>query len=220
MGAYVARTVTVREWLGLKKRAEGLLAAGEDGSYLGMILCLSFFLCGCLAGAAAAGEMAPGGASEALASVGTPGEGGLTGAVYFSKLLSTGKYHIAAVFFGFSVLGVVCVPCLAAARGFFLCFTVSALTRTYGAASAPLTLAMFSGCILVALPCFFVLSVQSFSSSLALYRVAARKAAGGRAGQGIYGRRFTARCALCAIAVAVSALADALLAPRIASLYL
>jgi hypothetical protein len=195
----------------MKRRA----AQWADGGYLGAALCVSFFLCGCFVGATAAGTLAPerlGEYAEGLRV--TEGAGGITGAAYLARLLSAGRYHAAAVFFGFSVLGVACVPGLAAVRGFFLCFTAAAFTRMYGAEGAALTAAMFASNIVIALPCFFILSVQSFMSSLALIRSATRR---GSARAQPYGRLFFARCAMCVPALAASALADTLLVPRVMS---
>lgn len=198
----------------LKKRLASARTPGFSYGHLGTVLCASLFLCGCFVGAAAAGALTRDGMLEYLSGMNMTADGAvLSGAGYVSKLLSECKYHIAAVFFGFSVLGVVCVPCLAAVRGFFLCFTVSAFTRMYGAGGIPLTLAMFAACVTITLPCFFVLSVQSFSSSLALLRTVSR---GNTArGQPPYGARFFRNCALCVPALAASALIDALLIPRI-----
>jgi uncharacterized membrane protein SpoIIM required for sporulation len=194
-----------------KKRTAA--APGLDGGYLGAVFCASFFLCGCFVGATAAGGLAPERLREYIAALDVPaGGGGLVGAAYFARLLSAVKYHAAAIFFGFSILGVACVPGLAAVRGFFLCFTVAAFARTYGAGGAALTAAMFAPNVVIAIPCFFILSAQSFTSSLALIKTASRK--GGARGQP-YGRRFFARCALCIPALAAASLADALLIPRV-----
>jgi uncharacterized membrane protein SpoIIM required for sporulation len=194
----------------MKKRAA---AAGLDGGYLGAALCASFFLCGCFVGASAAGALAPERLREYVAALDIPAGGGdLTGAAFFAKFVSIGKYHAAAVFFGFSILGVACVPGLAAVRGFFLCFTAASLARMYGAGGTALTAAMFASNVAIAIPCFFMLSAQSFTSSMSLIKTAARK--GGARGQP-YGRRFFTRCALCIPALAASSLADALLIPRV-----
>ncbi|MDR2665280.1 MAG: hypothetical protein LBC21_03250 [Oscillospiraceae bacterium] len=181
---------------------------------LGAALCISLFLCGCFAGAAAAGALSPGGLRDCLSGIaGALAEeaGAEGGAAYLSRLLSVCKYHIAAVFFGFSVLGVVCIPALAAARGFFLCFTVAALARSFGVSA--LTLGMFATCVAVSAPCFFILSVQSFSSSLSLLRAAAGRPS--RARDEPFGSGFFVRCAMCVPALAGCALIDAMLIPRV-----
>jgi hypothetical protein len=77
-----------------------------------------------------------------------------------------------------------------------------------------MTLAMFATCIAITIPCFFILSAQSFTSSLALLSTVAR---GGYArGPSPYGSRFFVRCALCVPALAASALIDTLLLSRVA----
>ncbi|MDR2358022.1 MAG: hypothetical protein LBD92_08090 [Oscillospiraceae bacterium] len=199
----------------MKRRGAPTVSKAPRGGYLGVALCASLFVCGCFVGAAAAGALTRDSLREYLSGLSLTSEGGaVSAAAYFSRLLSACKYHIAAVFFGFSVVGVACVPGLAAVRGFFLCFTVSALTRMYGAGGVPATLAMFATCVLVTVPCFFVLSAQSFSSSLALLTTVARR--GAARGTSPYGGRFFARCALCVPALAASALIDTLLLTRIA----
>jgi uncharacterized membrane protein SpoIIM required for sporulation len=197
----------------LKKRGAPAVSGAVYGKYSGIALCASLFVCGCFMGASAAGALTHESLVEYLSGLSLTDEiGAVSAAVYFSRLLSACKYHIAAVFFGFCVVGVACIPVLAAVRGFFLCFTVSALTRIYGVDGVPLTLAMFATCVTITIPCFFVLSAQSFSSSLALLRTVAR---GGARGQSPYGARFFSRCAVCVPALAASALIDTLLLPRV-----
>jgi uncharacterized membrane protein SpoIIM required for sporulation len=199
----------------MKKQFAPARLSGADSERLGAALCFSLFLAGCFAGAAAAGAIALDSLHGYLSGLSPEvGEGAVSGAAYFPKLLSSCKYHIAAVFFGFSILGVACVPGLAAARGFSLCFTAAAFTRVYGAGGVPLTLAMFAACVTITIPCFFVLSVQSFSSSRALLRSVVRGGGGARA-QTPYGPRFFSRCALCVPAIAAAALIDTLLLPKI-----
>ncbi len=121
------------------------------------------------------------------------------------------KYQLAAIFLGFSVLGVFCIPLLAAVRGFFLSFSVSIVIRLLGWKGVWLALSMFGISTIITIPCFFILSITAFSSSARLYQMARSKTM--RAPVVAPDRKMFAVCAICLIAVFLSALIDAYLTP-------
>ncbi|MDR3278125.1 MAG: hypothetical protein LBT12_05070 [Oscillospiraceae bacterium] len=184
------------------------LDAGSDS--LGLLLCAALFLCGCAAGTVAAGLAPPGDALTQYISGVLPPEGGAR-PLFPVVLLGVCKYHLAALFFGFSLLGALCIPGIVAMRGFFLCFSVSYIVRGFGLGGVPLALSMFALDAVFTVPCFFVMAVQSFSSSRRL--LAGVLSRGG--GESAYGSVFFRRCAVCAGVLCVSALLDTFFAPML-----
>jgi stage II sporulation protein M len=125
------------------------------------------------------------------------------------------KYHLAALFLGFSVLGVFCIPALSAVRGFFLSFSVSAIIRLMGSKGILLTLSIFGINTLITIPCFFVLSVSGFSASLYLLRLVFSKNTKNTASP--FNSRFFMNCGICLIVLMVSTLIDTYLTPYLIS---
>jgi len=68
------------------------------------------------------------------------------------------------------MLGVFCIPALSAVRGFFLCFSISAMVRIFQGNGALLCISVFLFAVLINVPCFLVMSVSSFSTSLSFFR--------------------------------------------------
>lgn len=125
----------------------------------------------------------------------------------FGKIfLNTAKYHIAAVFFGFSVIGFICIPLLSAVRGFFFTFSIAVIIRLYGGNGILLVLGLFGINALIALPSYFVLAAMAFSVSKNLFSMAAYP------GQRTYITPFTGRyftcCAVCLGLLLIAAVTD------------
>ena len=78
------------------------------------------------------------------------------------------RYPVLAFFLGFTSLGIVLLPCLTAAYGFFLSFSVCCFTAAFGKEGVLLTMALFGLRCLVTLPCFFLLAIPSWSASAGL----------------------------------------------------
>jgi stage II sporulation protein M len=184
------------------------LDAGSDS--LGLLLCAALFLCGCAAGTVAAGLSPPGDALAQYISGILPSADGAR-PLFPAVLFGVCKYHLAALFFGFSLLGVLCIPGIVAMRGFFLCFSVSYVVRGFGPGGIPLALSMFALDAVFTVPCFFVLAVQSFSSSARLFKGVLSR--GGY--DAVYGGGFFRRCAVCAGVLCASALSNTFFAPFI-----
>ena len=176
-------------------------------SLTALLICGAFFLCGSVAGAYASGHITDGSAlSGYLAEYLLRLCEGRGNASLLAVLLGSVKYHVLAVLFGFSALGVVTVPCLAGLRGFFLSFSVAAVTRVYGASGIPVALALFGFSALFSLPCFFLLAVQSFRAAARLGEFVLHEHP--RPGAQIYGKRFFGTCVVCFVIVLISALVN------------
>lgn len=188
----------------------GRLSSGSD--YFGLIVCGALFLCGGIVGITAAGFVNGSAALDFLAGyLSRAGESPAHIGSFVSAFLSAGLYPFAAVFFGFSVLGVFCIPALSAVRGFFLCFSISVVVRHFGGSGISLSLALFGINALFTVPCFFILSVQSFTSSFQLFKSVTATSSVTRP----YGGGFFRRIAVCSAILAVSALIDTLVIPRL-----
>ncbi len=192
------------------------LPTGQERTHtLGLLLCAALFICGCIAGTVAAGFV--GSARQLGSTVGdylammsdktaAPPE-------LLASVIDAYKYHLPAVFLGFSVLGVIFIPVLCAVRGFFLSFSVAVLIRLLGSNGILLVLAAFGISTLITIPCFFILSVTSFSASQYLLRLATSK--GGKNPGLPPAGRAVAACALCLVLLFVSALIETYLTPQL-----
>ncbi|MDR0445916.1 MAG: hypothetical protein LBH17_02620 [Oscillospiraceae bacterium] len=181
---------------------------------VGFILCAVLFAAGCVAGVASAAALPPD--TRVGAYIAGLSEGSISGVGerFFPALLSAGKYHIAALFFAFSVLGVAGIPIIAAIRGFVLCFTMSAVVRYYGQAGIPAALAVFAPEALIATPSLLMLSAPTFAASFSLLSSLPRRAAGPMLP---YGAGLLRSSAVGALAVAAASLASAAIAPGLLS---
>jgi hypothetical protein len=188
----------------------GMDKNAEKAHRSGFAVCAALFVCGCAIGVAAAASLPPEAGVADYLTVVKENYGAGFGERFVSALLSAGRYHAAALFFAFSALGVVGLPALTALRGFLLCFSMSALVRCGGSASLPTVLALFAPEALIAVPCLFIISSQSFTSSLTLLRTLTKRAA---KTSFPYGGGFIGRCAVCAAALAASSLITALVVP-------
>ncbi len=76
------------------------------------------------------------------------------------------RWPLAALVFGFTALGVFCVPALLLARGFLLSYSVSLFLRLFGGGGLLAALAVFGVTALFVLPVLFSVSCDAFRSSL------------------------------------------------------
>ncbi|MCL2409799.1 MAG: hypothetical protein FWC96_09385 [Oscillospiraceae bacterium] len=188
-----------------------MIAEPEAGSdYLGLIVCGALFICGAIVGTAAAGVAGDAGLSDYMAGYLTLG-GDVRIGGFFSALLGAWTYPLAAILLGFSVFGVFFVPALAAVRGFFLCFSISAIVRYFGGDGVLLALAIFGVSAAITVPCFFILAVQSFSSSLYVFKSVTMRVGVTAPYRGGFFRRIL----VCAAVLMGSALIDTLFVPRL-----
>ena len=81
------------------------------------------------------------------------------------------RYPLFAFLLGFASIGVVLLPCVTAAYGFFLSFSVCCFTAAFGVDGVLLALAVFGLRCLVTLPCYFLLAAASWGTSAGLAAV-------------------------------------------------
>ena len=85
-----------------------------------------------------------------------------------SALVIYFRYPLLAFFLGFTSLGVVLLPALTTAFGFFLSFSVCSFAAAYGRDGILLALAVFGIRCLITLPCYLVLAVPALEASVSL----------------------------------------------------
>lgn len=97
-------------------------------------------------------------------------EGGIdhTAAAALSTAVIYFRYPLLAFLLGFTSLGVLLLPCVTAAYGFFLSFSVCCFTAAFGADGVLLALAVFGLRCAVTLPCYLLLAVPAWGTSAAL----------------------------------------------------
>ena len=118
-----------------------------------------------------------------------------------SVLWESVRWPLFAFLMGFTALGVLGIPTLFAVRGFLLSFAVSSFVRMFGGTGGILAFFAFGITGLAAVPALFVLG---FAGA----RELAGRALSGKKGVFPFGRAYWVRCALCAGAVALSAVLE------------
>ena len=121
------------------------------------------------------------------------------------------RYPLLAVFLGFTSVGLVLVPVVAAAFGFFLSFSVSCFTAAFGGEGVLLALAVSGLRCAVTLPCFFLLAVPSWQASWTLASLSLGR--GQRTAPVVYGRVWWLRAGLAAAVLLAGVCADHALSP-------
>ena len=138
----------------------------------GFFVCILFFLCGTFMGIFSARALDATGAFILRGNVLSLIESILgdyyTAPNFWMSLWLTGRYHLIAVFLGFSVLGVFLLPVLAAVRGFYLSFSIAALIRAFGPSAFPLALSLFGIWAVFTVPTLFFLLNHSFRTAVQL----------------------------------------------------
>ena len=178
---------------------------------LGFFLCAALFIAGCIAGAVASGALPQDTPINEFLEPTTAA--GNFGGRFLASLLTTGKFHALVLFFAFSVFGIAAIPAVSALRGFLLCFAISSILRSYGAAYVPHTLLMFAPEVILAVPALFLLSTHSFVSSCSLLRIFQPRSSA----QPPFFAVFLKRAALVLALLCLSALIDAAAAPWLAT---
>ena len=84
----------------------------------------------------------------------------------WSSIWDLARWPLAAFLLGSTALGVVGIPLLLGARGFFLAYSASAFSRMFGLPGMAASLAAFGITAVVAVPVLFVLSADAFRQSL------------------------------------------------------
>lgn len=121
------------------------------------------------------------------------------------------RYPLAAFLLSFASIGVLLLPLVSGAFGFFLSFSVCCFTAAFGSDGVLLALAVFGLRCAVTLPCYFLLAVPAFERSAAL---ACLSLGGGRrAAPVLCGRAWWSRLAAVSGTLLAGMCADLMLAP-------
>ena len=127
------------------------------------------------------------------------GEGAPTVQTALSALVIYFRYPLFAFLLGFASIGVVLLPCVTAAYGFFLSFSVCCFTAAFGVDGVLLALAVFGLRCMVTLPCYFLLAAASWGTSAGLAAVSFGR--GRRTAPVVYGRACWVRFGACCLAL-------------------
>lgn len=146
------------------------------------------------------------------------GQTGRSAAAALSAVVIYFRYPLLAFLLGFASIGVVLLPCVTVAYGFFLSFSVCCFTAAFGPDGVLLALAVFGLRCAVTVPCYFLLAVPSWGTSAALAAVSF--GSGRRCAPVIYGRSCWLRLGLSAAALLAGVCADLLLAPALLGMIL
>ena len=127
-------------------------------------------------------------------------------AAFLSALLLYYRYPVLAFLLGFASVGLVGLPLLSAAFGFFLSFSVGCFASAFGGSGVLLAFsAMGLRCILT-FPCYFWLAVPAFQHSVSLARFSF---GGGRRACAVpYGSAYFLRFAVCSGALFLGVIAE------------
>lgn len=146
------------------------------------------------------------------------GEGALSAKTAVSALVIYYRYPLIAFLLGFASIGVVLLPCVTVAYGFFLSFSVCCFTAAFGTDGVLLALAVFGLRCLVTMPCYFLLAASSWGTSAALAAVSFGR--GKRTAPVIYGRACWVRFGISCLALFIGVCADLFLSPVLLQLML
>lgn len=182
----------------------GHLAKHGETSFLPRLLLLAFFfLGGVILGQVLSGRVPPATGDELSRYltdyITLDTEPTLGAKTALSALVIYFRYPLLAFLLGFASVGIVLLPCVTVAYGFFLSFSVCCFTAAFGANGVLLALAVFGIRCLVTLPVFFLLAIPSLGTSAALANLSFGR--GRRAAPVVYGRACWLRLG---ISVAVS----------------
>ena len=146
------------------------------------------------------------------------GQTGRSATAALSAVVIYFRYPLLAFLLGFASIGVVLLPCVTVAYGFFLSFSVCCFTAAFGPDGVLLALAVFCLRCAVTLPCYFLLAVPSWGTSAALAAVSFGK--GRRCAPVTYGRACWLRLGLSAAVLLAGVCVDLLLSPALLGMML
>ncbi len=192
----------------MNRRFTFIITDDKTSCLPGLILCGALFLCGCVAGTFSSAFVRDGVAlteyfSEYLS---LEKDGSFIDPSFFSVLFDTLKYPAAVFALGFSMPGVIGIPLLSGMRGYTIAFSVSVMVRLYGGDGVLLALSLFGISTLITMPCFLILSAQSFRSACLLSYMVIKP--GVRGNIGIYNAKYFINCLICLGSLIIAALLD------------
>ena len=146
------------------------------------------------------------------------GGGASTARTVLSALVIYFRYPLMAFLLGFASIGVVLLPGVTAAYGFFLSFSVCCFTAAFGTDGVLLAMAVFGLRCLVTMPCYFLLAASSWGTAAGLAAVSF--GSGRRTAPVVYSRACWARFGACCLALLAGVCGDLLLSPVLLRLLL
>ena len=146
------------------------------------------------------------------------GGGAPTARTVLSALVIYFRYPLMAFLLGFASIGVVLLPGVTAAYGFFLSFSVCCFTAAFGTDGVLLAMAVFGLRCLVTMPCYFLLAASSWGTAAGLGAVFF--GSGRRAAPVGYIQACRARFGACCLALLAGVCGDLLLSPVLLRLLL
>lgn len=195
--------------LNLKQRGKG----GHPSPLPRILLLSLFFLCGVFSGQVLAGripDVAGQELAEYLKSYVTL-ETHTSPQTVLSAVLLYFRYPVLAALLGVASIGVVLLPGVTAAFGFFLSFSVSCFTAAFGPDGILLALAVMGLRTFVTLPCFFLLAVHSLGSSAMLASLSFGR--GRRSAPVAYGPKWWTRFVVCLLVLLAGVCVELLCTP-------
>lgn len=128
-----------------------------------------------------------------------------------STLILYLRYPLVAVLLGFASVGVVFIPSVAAAFGFFVSFSVSCFTAVFGTRGVWLAMAAFGFRCAITIPCFLMLAGPSWGNAASLAALSFGR--GRRVSPVIYGRSWWIRIVVCLGVLLMGVCVDFMIAP-------
>ena len=179
--------------MGFKQRGK----KGQPSQLLCILLLSLFFLCGIFTGQALA-ERGSGVVGKELTEYlrrYVTDDSPLLSRTVLSAVLLYLRYPLIAALLGFSSIGVVIIPGVTMALGFFLSFSISCFVAVLGPDGVVLAAAALGLRCLMTLPCYFLLAVHSWGSSAALASLSFGR--GRRSASVTYGSQWWTRLVVC-----------------------
>ena len=139
------------------------------------------------------------------------GELTVTGKTAVSALVIYLRYPLLAFLLGFASVGIVLIPCLSIAYGFFLSFSVCCFTATFGSDGVLLAVAVFGLRCLITLPFYFLLAAPALNTSAAFAAVSFGRER--RALPVAYDRKGWMRLCVCLVILLLGVCVDLFLSP-------
>lgn len=143
---------------------------------------------------------------------------GMDRKIFLSTLLIYFRYPALAFLLGFCSIGIVLLPALSVAYGFFLSFSVCCFTASFGGDGVLLALAVFGLRCVVTLPCYFALAVPSLRNAANLAALSFGR--GKRAQPVRYGSIWWKRLGVVAVILSCGVMVDLFLSPAFLNLVL
>ena len=121
------------------------------------------------------------------------------------------QFHLPVFLLGFTVIGVVGIPLLLAAKGFFLSFTLACFIFAYGKAGVWLAFGAFGVQNMILIPCLLYLAFDGFFASASLLSLAMGHVR--KTSVNVFGSSYWIRFAFVALLLTAAVLYEAFAAP-------